>query len=144
MLLRLNVSMSNREPEPPRNTRNNGPEPLDTDVMTFWKTSQSPVGGTGTVPSSVPVAEPDRTSIVPPAPADDTRAVKVRAPAVLTDAYPAQSPFSREPKALPPLAAACGAIWTPDPDVNDSPSTAPAWVAVAKVNASRSNRLPCP
>src|SRR5690349_7188861 len=87
-------STSNREPERPRNTRNSGPEPPDTDVVTFWKVSQSPVDGTATDPSSVPVAEPDRTSIVPPAPADEIRAVKDRAPAVLTDAYPAQSPFS--------------------------------------------------
>lgn len=66
ILFRLNESTSNREPEPPWNTRNNGPEPLATDVVTFWKTSQSPVEGTETVPSSVPVAEPERISIVPP------------------------------------------------------------------------------
>ncbi|GGK89155.1 hypothetical protein GCM10007964_34820 [Sphaerisporangium melleum] len=63
-------------------------------VDTVVKVSQLPVFGTLTEPSSVPVAEPERTWIVPPAPPDDTRAENPVAPCVDTDAYPAQSPLS--------------------------------------------------
>ncbi len=47
------------------------------------------------------------------------------APAVLTDAYPAQSPLSMKPSVLPPLAPAWPATCTPDCDVNDSASIVP-------------------
>ena len=88
------MSMSNREPAPPRKTRWSGPEPDDTVVVTVWNVSQLPVFGTATVPRRAPVAEPSRISIVPPAPADETTALNRVIPAVLTDANPAQSPFS--------------------------------------------------
>ena len=42
---------------------------------TLANVSQPPVGATVAVPSSVPVGEPARTSIVPPEPAEETRAV---------------------------------------------------------------------
>jgi hypothetical protein len=63
-------------------------------VETVVNDSQPPVGATTTDPSNVPDCEPDRTSIVPPAPADDTRAVNDLAPTVDTDEYPTQSPWS--------------------------------------------------
>lgn len=94
-------------------------------VDTSVKVSQLPVGATSTDPSSVPVAEPLRISTVPPAPADETSAVKVVAPAVSTWEYPAQSPFSIWPRVCPPLAEPWFARSTPEPEVYDSPSTVP-------------------
>ncbi len=44
-------------------------------VETSANVSQLPVLGTATLPSRVPVGDPTRTSIVPPAPAEATRAV---------------------------------------------------------------------
>lgn len=79
--------MSKRAPEPPVKRRNSGPLPVAVRVVeTVVKVSQPPVGATRTEPSGVPVAEPARTSMVPPAPAEETFAVKVRAPAVATEA----------------------------------------------------------
>jgi hypothetical protein len=53
-------------------------------VETVWKLSQPPVTGTATVPSTAPVAEPERTRIVPPAPPDEIRALKLVLPDVFT------------------------------------------------------------
>lgn len=50
-------------------------------VVNSVNMSQPPVGVTSTEPRSGPVAEPARTSMVPPAPAEETRAVKAVAPA---------------------------------------------------------------
>lgn len=69
------------------NRRNSGPEPAPVRApVTSVKVSQPPVGATSTEPSSGPVAEPECTSMVPPAPADETFAVKEVAPAVSTEA----------------------------------------------------------
>ena len=75
--------------------------------------SQLPVGATAALPSSVPVAEPARTSIVPPGPAEDTRAVNDVA---LPSAYgwkEIQSPLSMKPTVAPPSAAPWSASWMP-------------------------------
>ncbi len=56
--------------------------------------SHEPVFGTATEPSTVPVADPLRTWIVPPAPPETTRARKEVAPPTLTPLYAAQSPGS--------------------------------------------------
>lgn len=96
--------MSNREPAPPVKERNSAPEaavPVRA-VETVVKVSQPPVGWTATEPSRAPVADPDRIWMVPPAPPEETFALKVLIPAVGTDAYPAQSPFSMKPSVLPP------------------------------------------
>ncbi len=44
-------------------------------AVTSRKMSQPPVTGTVAMPRRVPVGEPARTSIVPPLPAEETRAV---------------------------------------------------------------------
>lgn len=75
-------STSKSAPAPPVNRRNSGPVPAVRAVVTSVKVSQPPVGATSTEPRSGPVAEPERTSMVPPAPAEETRAVRAVAPAV--------------------------------------------------------------
>src|SRR6476469_2241016 len=78
---------------------------------TFANVSQLPVGDTATEPSRVPVADPARTSTVPPGPADDTRAV---IDVTLPSAYglnEIQSPSSVKPTVWPPSAPACDAAW---------------------------------
>ena len=62
---------------------------------TVVNVSQSPVGATATDPSRAPVAEPARTWIVPPAPWDETRAVKPLAVAVLTPVFIGGTTVSR-------------------------------------------------
>jgi hypothetical protein len=116
---KVNASTSYRLPRPvgPRKTRYSSVVPAgaaDRPVETSVKVSQPPVTGTVAVPRRVPAGEPARTSRVPPAPAQETRAVSLVA---LPSAYglkEIQSPSSVKPTVLPPSAGPCAAVSIPD------------------------------
>lgn len=79
-VVKVKASTSKRLPCPvgPLKTRNNSVVPAGAFARlaeTSVKVSQPPVTGTVMVPSRVPVADPVRTSIVPPTPPEATRAV---------------------------------------------------------------------
>ena len=73
-------------------------------AVTSWKVSQPPVAGTVARPSTLPVGEPARTSSLPPAPAEATRAVSDLALLRTYGLKAIQSPLSMSPTVLPPLA----------------------------------------
>ena len=78
------------------NTRNRFCVPAGgvTVPVTLTQVSQPPVGATGAVPITVPVAEPARRVRVPPTPAEATRAVNAVTPDRLYGVNEIQSPFS--------------------------------------------------
>ena len=105
--LKVNESTSNSAPAPPANVRNSSVVPAGwfvRSVDTSVKMSQPPVTGTVTVPSTAPVGEPDRTESVPPAPAEDTRAVNRVAVLSAYGWNAIQSPSLMSPTVRPPSA----------------------------------------
>src|SRR5688500_7391540 len=98
--------MLNSDPVPPVNTRNSGPVVVDADTVpvTFAQVVVPPVDATVAVPTTGPVAEPVRSVMVPPGPADATRAVNDVTPPRLYGVNEIQSPLSIELTALPPVA----------------------------------------
>ncbi len=82
--------------------------------MTSWNVSQPPVTGTVAVPSRVPAGEPARTSMVPPLPPEETRAVNAVALPRAYGVKEIQSPFSMWPTVFPPCAGAWSTTWTPE------------------------------
>ncbi len=77
-VVNVNESTSNSAPVPPAKVRYSVVVPAGAPVsvpVTLVNVSQPPVTGHGAEPSTVPVGEPARTWSVPPAPAEETRAV---------------------------------------------------------------------
>lgn len=82
-------------------------------AVTSRKTSQPPVTGTVAVPRRVPAGESARISIVPPLPAEETRAVKREALSRLYGVKEIRSPSRISPTGLPTCADALSTICTP-------------------------------
>ncbi len=82
--------------------------------VTVVKFVHEPVTGTVAEPRTVPVGEPARTCNVPPAPADDTRALNDWALLSLYGSNAIQSPFSMSPTDLPPSAVDLSKVVMPD------------------------------
>ena len=81
--------------------------------VTSVNVSQPPVTGTVAEPSTVPVGEPARTCSVPPAPAEETRAVNDVALLSRYGSNAIQSPLWMSPTVLPPSAVALANVPMP-------------------------------
>ena len=81
--------------------------------VTVVNVSQPPVTGTVAEPSTVPVGEPARTWRVPPAPAEETRAVNEVALPSRYGSNAIQSPLLMSPTVLPPSAVALSKVLMP-------------------------------
>ena len=108
-VVKVNASRSNSSPVPaPAKVRYSdvvpagGPEIVPVTVVNV---SHAPVTGTVAEPITVPVGEPVRTCSVPPAPADETRALNEVALFSLYGSNAIQSPLLMSPTVLPPSAA---------------------------------------
>ena len=82
--------------------------------VTVVKVSQPPVTGTVAEPSTVPVGEPARTCSVPPAPAEETRALNEVALLSWYGSNAIQSPLWMSPTVLPPSAVVLSNVSMPD------------------------------
>ncbi len=87
---------------------------------TFVQFCQPPLLATATLPTSRPVGESRRTSMLPPAPPEATRKLIARMSLRLTGSYETQSPFSMKPMFLPPPVSAVSSVWMPDIAVKNS------------------------
>ncbi|RGC66057.1 hypothetical protein C5N14_25405 [Micromonospora sp. MW-13] len=99
----------------------------ETAPVTVVNASHAPVTGTAAEPRTVPVAEPARTWRVPPAPAEETRALNEVTFPSWYGWNAIQSPFSMLPTVLPPSAVPLSKVAMPDEVLKCSACRCRGW-----------------